>query len=398
MHRVFLSTLPVVTIPWRVDHRSPRRGRLAADATGACFHGGAFFEAVGEEFDRLERGQSVINADVLDAWFPPAPSVVAALREYLPWIARTSPPVAAGGLARTIASVRGVPLECVLPGAGSSDLIFLALREWLGPGSRVLLLDPMYGEYAHVCERVIGCRADRFPLARADGYRLDLEAWAARLAEGYDLAVLVNPNNPTGRHVDRADLEDALRQVPARTRVWIDEAYIEYAGAGESLERFSVETPNVVVAKSMSKVYALSGLRAAYLAGPADVVESLRPLCPPWAVSLPAQVAAVLALKSPEHYAACHKETRALRRELAAGLAAIDPRIDVLEGAANFVLCHLPDDGQDAEALIRRARARGLYLRGAGGTGAVLGDHAVRIAVKDGETQGRMLEILGKVW
>src|SRR5436305_1793056 len=76
----------------------------------------------------------------------------------------------------------------------------------------------------------------RFPLSRADGYALDPDAWACRLRAGYDLAVVVNPNNPTGRHVPRRAWEAALRQVPLRTRVWIDEAYLEYVGAGQSLE------------------------------------------------------------------------------------------------------------------------------------------------------------------
>ena len=57
-----------------------------------CYHGGAFFEAIGPSFDGLERSREIINADVLDAWFPPAPSALAALREHLPWLARTSPP------------------------------------------------------------------------------------------------------------------------------------------------------------------------------------------------------------------------------------------------------------------------------------------------------------------
>src|SRR5688500_8492916 len=56
-----------------------------------CFHGGAFFTAIGDEFDRLERSTSVINADVLDAWFPPSPRVLLSLHEHLPWLLRTSP-------------------------------------------------------------------------------------------------------------------------------------------------------------------------------------------------------------------------------------------------------------------------------------------------------------------
>src|SRR6266542_963020 len=90
----------------------------------ACYHGGAFFTAIGDAFDDLDRRHDVINADVLDAWFPPAPGVLEALRAHLDWLARTSPPTNCDGLVRTIAEVRGMPAECVLPGAGSSDLIY----------------------------------------------------------------------------------------------------------------------------------------------------------------------------------------------------------------------------------------------------------------------------------
>src|SRR5262249_54560401 len=259
----------------------------------ACFHGGAFFEAIGAEFDHLERHHRIINADVLDAWFPPSPRVVEALRQDLPWLLRTSPPTSCEGMVCTIARARGVLPENILPGAGSSDLIFLALRHWLTPSSRVLILDPTYGEYAHVLEHVVRCRVDRITLSRENNYQLDLEEFERFASRGYDLIVLVNPNSPTGRHVPRSDLKKALRNIPSNTRVWIDETYIEYAGLNESLEQFAVTSPNVVVCKSMSKVCALSGARAAYLCGPMDVMADLRAITPPWAVSLLAQVAAV---------------------------------------------------------------------------------------------------------
>src|SRR5215216_2524558 len=97
------------------------------EAPGACFHGGAFFEAVGDDFKSLERSASTINADVLDAWFPPAPAVLDAIQKYLPWLLRTSPPTEAKGLVRRIACVRDLPEECLVVGAGSSNLIYLAL-------------------------------------------------------------------------------------------------------------------------------------------------------------------------------------------------------------------------------------------------------------------------------
>ena len=199
---------------WQLD--------IAFRQPAACFHGGTFFRAIGEQFDALERRHKVINADVLDAWFPPSPKVLAALHENLSWLLHTSPPTDSSGLIEVIAGCRSVRPENILPGAGSSDLIFRALRSWLDRSSRVLLLDPTYGEYAHVLERVIGCRVDRLALDRAANYALSVERLAGALTRGYDLALLVNPNSPTGQHTRREQLELVLRDAPARTRVWID--------------------------------------------------------------------------------------------------------------------------------------------------------------------------------
>jgi histidinol-phosphate/aromatic aminotransferase/cobyric acid decarboxylase-like protein len=361
-----------------------------------CFHGGAFFGAIGEEFDDLGRRHAVINADVLDAWFPPAPSVIAALAEHLHWLIGTSPPIHAQGLVRAIARARGVPPACVLAGAGSSDLIFLALRNWLTPASRVLLLDPTYGEYAHVCGGVIGCTVDRLRLHRRDHYRVDPGQLGPLLQAGYDLVILVNPNNPTGQHIPRECLEALLGRLPARTRCWVDEAYVDYAGPDQSLEQFAASMPNIVVCKSLSKVYALSGARAAYLVAAEGLVDELRALTPPWAVSLPAQVAAVHALQAPAYYAARHRQTHELRAVLAQDIRGICPGMEVITGVGNFVLCHLPPDTPDAVEVARRCQTRDLYLRVVGGASREWGDHALRVAVKDIETQRRMLEVLAE--
>ncbi len=360
----------------------------------ACFHGGAFFEAVGETFETLERRERVINADVLDAWFPPAPGAMRALEEHLPWLLRTSPPTDGRGLARTLSEVRGVPAESLVLGAGSSSLIYLAFQRWLTASSRVLLPDPTYGEYAHILERVLGCRTDTLRLSPGDGFRLPVEELLSRLRRRrYDLLVLVNPNNPTGRLLRRDEMERLLDEVPPHTRVWIDEAYIDYAGSGESVETtaaIAARWGNVVVCKSLSKVYALSGARAAYLCAPAALARELRAWTPPWAVSLPAQVAAVAALRDPAYYARRYAETAELRQGLAS-LARALPGVEVLPGLANWILCRLPPEGADAATVCERCRASDVFLRDAGATSAVLGRHALRIAVKDEAANRRVV-------
>jgi len=380
----------------RVQQEMSWRIGVAYNTPAACYHGGKFFEAVGDEFQTLERLDSVINADVLDAWFPPSPKVIAAIERHLPQILRTSPPTGCEGLIRTIARVRGVRPECILPGAGSSDLIFLALRSWLTPQSRVLILDPTYGEYIHVLERVIGCQANRLYLERSQDYRLAVERLARQLDDDYTMVILVNPNNPTGQHVPREELEEALRKAPPTTRIWVDEAYVEYAGVKESLETFAARSDNVIVCKSMSKTFALSGARVAYLCASPHQLESLRSLSPPWAVSLPAQVAAVRALQEPDYYAAKYRETHELRGQLIEGLRVL--RWEAVPSMTNFLLCHLPADGPDAATVITRSRERGLFLRDPSNMGSRLGARALRVAVKDAATNQRMLKILAEVF
>lgn len=379
----------------RLETRTAWQLPFAFRPPAPCFHGGAFFAAIGEDFSDLSRAAAIINADVLDAWFPPAPGVLATLGEQLPWLLRTSPPTACTGLVETIATARGVSPANILPGAGSSDLIFRALRLWLTPASQVLILDPTYGEYAHVLERVIGCTVDRLVLDHAAGYEVNLATLETALADAYDLVVLVNPNSPTGRHVPRAALEAILRRAPQRTRFWVDETYVDYAGPDSSLERFAATSENVIVCKSMSKVYALSGARVAYLCAGPHQLEGLRAITPPWVVGLPAQVAAVRALEDPAHYAARYAETAVLRESLASALRALG--WDVLPGIANFLLCHLPPTCPSAATIVSRCRPHGLFLRDAATMSPRLGTHTLRIAVKDAATQARAIAILRSV-
>lgn len=305
------------------------------------------------------------------------------------WILRTSPPARATGLIEEIAVRRNLPQGAVTVGAGSSDLIYRTFGSWLDTSSRVLLVDPSYGEYAHVVERVIGCRADRFCLRREQGWRVDLDRFADRLRGRYDLVVIVNPNNPTGVHLDAGELREVLTQAPGGTRFWIDEAYVGYSGLGQSLERYAANSGNTVVCTSLSKMYALSGLRAAYLTAPPQIAAGLRRWTAPWVVSLPAQIAAVRALRDPDYYTARWAQTVLLRAELAASLATIDEDLQVHESVANFVLLTLPRGGPSATRLVEQCRRHGVFLRDLSPLSAAFEGRTLRIAVRDASANAR---------
>jgi histidinol-phosphate/aromatic aminotransferase/cobyric acid decarboxylase-like protein len=220
-----------------------------------------------------------------------------------------------------------------------------------------------------------------------DAFVLEPSRLANALEKGFDLVVLVNPNNPTGTHVQADDLASVIRAAPSTTKIWIDETYVDFAAPDASLERLIPSAANLVIGKSMSKAYALSGLRVAYLAAAPAVVEDLRRHSPPWSVSMPGVIAATEALRAPTYYADRHAETRVLRERLVQALCAI-PGAAPVPSAANFVLCRLPPGGPGSTTVVERCRASDVYLRD-------FPDHPrlsdyLRIAVKDPATTDRI--------
>ncbi len=350
-----------------------------------AYHGGAFFEAIGVDLRHLERASQVLSADVLDAWFDPSPRVIAALRENLPFLLRTSPPNHAEGFVAEIAARRGVPEECILPGSGSSSLLFTCLPRLLRPGLTALALAPMYSEYEHIVESLLNGRVHHHELHADNGFAVDGDALLADVRRVQpEVLLLVNPNNPTGRLWPRDQVIHLLDQLPENILTIIDEAYLDFAGAAESLESEAARRPNLIVIKSMSKVYALSGARVAYLVTDALRAAQLSLWLPPWPVGLLAQAAAMEALRDPSWYLGKYDETHQLRTGLQAGLADVKP----IESSVNFFLIEPPDPAALAAAL----RHRQIFVREF--PDGPLAGRYLRVTVKDAGQNQRLADAL----
>lgn len=349
---------------------------FAPNGRGACTHGGTALELV-------RPNDQHVSADVLDAWYPPAPGVLASVRFQLEKLMMTTPPAKSQELVDAIARSRGVSPASIMVGAGSSDLIYRCFLTWLTPASTVLVCDPTYAEYAHVLS-VIGCTVRRVQLDPEDDYELRVDMLPANL-DDIDLAIIVNPNSPTGRHC--GGVLDIVRLFSERTKVWVDETYIDFVGREHSVERSAERTPNVVVCKSMSKVYALSGTRLAYACAHPALLDAVRARTPPWLVSRIAQAAGLAALEDPEYYARRVEETHVLRQRVREALEALGVR--VVPGCANFLMC-FPPPGTTAADVLGACRAQGVYLRD------VLRDNAFRVAIKDGATNDRIVRALAE--
>jgi len=326
---------------------------------------------------------------VLDSWFPPSPLVIDSLRQYEPWIHNTSPPTFAEGLVAAIAGKYQISESEVLVGAGSSALWFLFALRQLSHKSKVLLIEPSYGEYFHMCNNVVRCEVEQIVTPLSKNFHLDLDEWTQKLnSEHFDLAVLINPNNPTGIGISKDEILKALSKVPLNTHVLIDEAYMDFWDPNQSLLSGSLP-PNVTVISSFSKRFALSGLRVAMLRTSSEIRESLAQRTPPWAVSLPSQVAVCAALKDKEYYRQRYIETMSLRSRLKQGLE--DSGYLTVDSCANWLMMQV----SDAERFCRQMESRNLYVRNIGLTAPSLGNEWIRIAVKDHITNMKMLDTIG---
>jgi histidinol-phosphate/aromatic aminotransferase/cobyric acid decarboxylase-like protein len=178
---------------------------------------------------------------------------------------------------------------------------------------------------------------------------------------------------------------------PKATRWWIDEAYLGYVDLDESLADLAATDPQVVVCTSLSKMYALSGMRVAYLVAEPSVAAELRRWTPPWPVSLPAQLAAVAALSDPSYYRDCWQRTHELRSQLAAELAALDDELVVDEAVSNFVTLVLPVGGPSAATFVAECRRHDVYLRDLSPMSSQYEGRTVRIAVKNPDENARIV-------
>jgi histidinol-phosphate/aromatic aminotransferase/cobyric acid decarboxylase-like protein/ribosomal protein S18 acetylase RimI-like enzyme len=382
----------------RLDHVTrliDREDRALAPRPARCVHGGRAIVHAGSGLETIEALDRIVDADVLDAWFPPSPRAIEAITRHAVRLARTSPPPSGEPLIAAIAARWAVAPANVALGAGSSDLVYRAFCSWLHPGSRVLIVDPSYGEYAHVVREVIGASLTRLAAPRRDGYALSMPRLRAELSKGYDLVVLVNPSNPTGALVDRDELHETLREAPSRTRVWIDEAYVHHAGEGASLLAHAAASRNLFVSRSFSKSLALSGLRAAFLVGPPEDIAHLVRRTPPWIVGFPGQVAVLRAFEDDAHYASFHAETRLLRSELAERLRR-ELRLDVFEGYIASVLVHLDARHGSARLVCERTRRDGVFVRDGSDFGPSIGSAVIRVSVKDRAANERIVLALGR--
>ena len=293
-------------------------------------------------------------------------------------------------LSRALAAFHGLDEASVCVSNGSTELIYLLPR--LVKGKRALIVAPAFSEYAKALARE-GWEIAYLNLAANDGFSLSLQALEERLAEGFDALFLCNPGNPTGKLLPPATVEKVCALCGSNgTFLVLDEAFMDFCEE-ESAKHIIVKGGGVVL-RSMTKFFAIPGLRLGYALGSASVIAGLAALREPWSVNTPAQAAGIAALSDHDYRQRTMRFVSVERAFLAAGLAAL-AGCKPYPAAANYLLVEIKG-GPPAAGLRERLLGRGILIRDCS-TFHGLDDRFFRVAVRRREENERLVEQLAKV-
>lgn len=320
-----------------------------------------------------------------------SPAVKAAILQQLDTIVNYPDPEAVK-CKQSIADYYDLSVETLVIGNGAVELIYL-LTHKLHP-RRVLIPAPTFSEYARAVQSLEDSEVIYYPLRPEGEFRIDVDEFINKLSL-VDMCFLCNPNNPVG-NVLRADELQKIIAAAASRRVWLvlDESFIDFIADSEkiSCRHLVAHYDNVIIIHSLTKFFAIPGLRLGFGVMPKSLARSLEAAKDPWNVNNLAQAAAVAALQDKAYISATvdliQREKQFMFVELnkTAGITAYWP-------AANFVFFRLEHMQYNALTLADAIACNGILIRDCSSYPG-LNKQYLRVAVKKPAENRRLLGVL----
>ncbi len=197
-------------------------------------------------------------------------------------------------LAGALAKLNSVDREQILVGDGSGEILKLCAEVFTGPQlGKLVAADPTFEAILHHAS-VNGAEVVKIPLT--DNFAHDLSKMTATANQG--LVYICNPNNPTASITPKKELHDFIANTPPQTTILVDEAYFHYADSPdyESVIPMIKDHPNLIVARTFSKIYGMAGLRCGYCVAQREIIERMRSHQPWDSINIMALAAASVSL------------------------------------------------------------------------------------------------------
>lgn len=257
-------------------------------------------------------------------------------------------------LIRRLAQLYGVGTDQLLVGRGSDEGIDLLVRAFCtADRDAILISPPTFGMYA-VCARVQNAGIVEVPLRR--DCTLDIDAIRSAVNPAVKIVFACAPNNPTGAGTPRTTLLELASSLSGRALLVVDEAYVEFAEPGETFASVASSVgalDNLVVLRTLSKAWALAGIRIGALLAKPEVINLLRRIMPPYPLPAPCVDAALRALSDAGALTMEERcsQTRRERKRMRIALARLACVREVLPSQANFLTVRFHDAGAAWQAL-----------------------------------------------
>ena len=283
------------------------------------------------------------------------------------------PPSDHWDLRSAIAEIHGLDISKIICGCGSDELISLLCRAYAGPGVEVIHTSHGFLMY-RICAMAAGATVVSVP---EEERHVDVDAILNAINSSTGIIFIANPGNPTGTKILDVEIERLIKGTPKDVLVVLDGAYADYVNGWDGGAKFVESHTNVVMLRTLSKMYGLGGLRVGWGYAPQHILNVLDRVRAPFNLSVPALLAGEAAVKDKEFVNAHRKQNNAARKWLAAELLKVGVQSDPSE--ANFILARFSDQAQ-AEACDDYLQSIGVLVRRVGSYGL---PNALRITVPD---------------
>jgi len=300
----------------------------------------------------------------------------------------------AKALKQAVAQYYDVPVEQLVVGNGATELIYLLMQQ-LRP-RKILLPAPTFSEYERAARSING-QILYFPLKQEEGFQINVQEMIKAI-EDVEICFLCNPNNPVGTMLDRNTLEKII-QAAADRHVWIviDESFIDFLpdAAAYTCSKLVSKYDKLIVLHSLTKFFALPGLRLGFGIMPETLAKSLDLSKDPWNVNSLAQAAGVAGLKDVMYIQKSIKLLQEEQRFMYTALNRING-LTAYKPTANFIFLRIEHPTYDARNLANATAHQGILIRDCSSYQG-LDTGYVRVAIKRREDNLKLLALLERL-
>lgn len=294
-----------------------------------------------------------------------------------------------------IAAYHRVPIEYITTGNGATEIISLVCRV-LKP-AKALIVAPSYSEYGRALKNT-DAEISYFRLRDEDGYKADIAALMTELSGGYDLAVVCNPNNPTGALISKDEILSLSEHcAESGCMLMIDESFMEFCFEGGNINSIiGPEMPqNIFAVRSLTKILSMPGLRIGYGVSSDNILNrKIAEYREPWTVSIPAAKAAEFLPKCSEFFERTRQTVSEENWFIKQRIGSI-AWLKSYSSSVNFILLKILNamtSHEVSEILLRK----GIPVRDASNF-IYLNEKYIRVAVKDRESNTALIDALNDI-